>query len=102
MGVGTSAETGLEIAVGWCVIVGWMSGLLIKGEFIVDEASGGVNGGFGTTGELFNDVFPLPSAVLEFPGCTNMVGGGSVCVLPLLATVWECTHDDKTSRNACG
>ena len=77
-----------------------MSGLLIKGEFIVDEVSGGVNGWLGTTGEVFNDVCPLPSPVFECPDCTD--GGGSVCVLPLLATVWECTHDDKTCRNACG
>lgn len=78
-----------------------MSGLLIKGEFIVDEAIGGVNDWFGTMGEVF-EVFPLPSPVFEFPDCTDMAGAGSVCVLPLLATVWECTHDDKTRRNACG
>jgi len=74
-----------------------MSGLLIKGEFIVDEVIG-----FGTTGEVFNDGFPLPISVFEFPDCTDMVGAGNICVPPLFAMVWECTHDDKPWRNSCG
>lgn len=94
---------GLGTVVEKCVKGEWRGGLLVEeADFIVDEVIGGVNGRFGMAGDAFNERFPLPSPGLEFPGCTDMVRVGSLCVLPLLAMVWECTHDDKTCSSSCG
>lgn len=101
MDEGTTTEAGLGTIVGRCVDGEWMRGLLIEEEeFTVDIAIGGVNVWFDMAGDAFNDMFPPPSPELEFPDCTDTVRAGSVCVLPLLAMVWECTHDDKTCRNS--
>lgn len=100
MDVGTTAEAGLGTVVGSCGDGEWMKGLLVEEEEFTVDRMIGVNVWFGMGGDAFNDMFPLPSPELEVPDCTDTVRTGSVCVLPLLAMAWECTHDDRTCRNS--